>query len=162
VLAALVAASRKRLWITNSYFAPSRMAIRLLGHAAERGVDVRLLLQGRTDMPLVRHAGHGNFHELLTSGVRIFEYQPAILHAKTLVVDDYVSVVGSSNLDFRSFFFNAECNVLILDDANGRTMARMYEEDLGQSIEMRLDNWNHRPPAHRLGDALARCLSPLL
>ena len=162
VLAALVAASRKRLWITNSYFAPDRKAIRLLGRAAQRGVDVRLLLQGRTDMPLVRHAGRGNYSDLLASGVRIFEYQPAILHAKTLVVDDYVSVVGSSNLDFRSFYFNAECNVLIFDDATGQTMAQTFEEDLGQSLEMRLETWNQRPLAHRLGDALARCLSPLL
>jgi cardiolipin synthase len=162
VLAALVGASRKRLWITNSYFAPNRTAIRLLGRAAQRGVDVRLLLQGRTDMPLVRHAGHGNFPDLLASGVRIFEYQSAILHAKTLLVDDYVSVVGSSNLDFRSFYFNAECNVLIWDDATGRTMAQVFEEDLGQSVEMRLPTWNQRPAAHRVGDALARCLSPLL
>jgi cardiolipin synthase len=162
VLAALVGASRKRLWITNSYFAPNRTAIRLLGRAAQRGVDVRLLLQGRTDMPFVRHAGRGNYSDLLTSGVRVFEYQSAILHAKTLVVDDYVSVVGSSNLDFRSFYFNAECNVLIFDDASGRTMTQAFEEDLGQSLEMRLENWNHRPLAHRLGDALARCLSPLL
>ena len=162
VLAALVAASRKRLWITNSYFAPNRTAIRLLGCAAQRGVDVRLLLQGRTDMPLVRHAGHGSFPDLLASGVRIFEYPSAILHAKTLVVDDYVSVVGSSNLDFRSFYFNAECNVLVLDDATGRTMAQAFEEDLGQSVEMRLETWNQRPLAHRCGDALARCLSPLL
>ena len=110
----------------------------------------------------MRHAGHGSFHDLLTSGVRIFEYQPAILHAKTLVADDYASVVGSSNLDFRSFYFNAECNVLILDDATGRAMAQRFEEDLGQSIEMRLEDWSHRPLAHRLGDALARCLSPLL
>lgn len=161
VLAALVAASRKRLWITNSYFAPNRTAIRLLGHAAQRGVDVRLLLQGRSDMPWVRHAGHGNFPDLLASGVRIFEYQSAILHAKTLVVDDYVSVVGSSNLDFRSFYFNAECNVLIFDDATGRTMAQTFQEDLGQSIEMQLEAWNQRPLAHRFGDALARCLSPL-
>ena len=102
------------------------------------------------------------FPDLLASGVRLFEYQSAILHAKTLVVDDYVSVVGSSNLDFRSFYFNAECNVLILDDATGRTMAQAFEEDLGQSLEMRLETWNHRPLAHRLGDALARCLSPLL
>ena len=161
VLAALVGASRKRLWITNSYFAPNRTAIRLLGRAAQRGVDVRLLLQGRSDMPFVRHAGHGNFPDLLAAGVRIFEYQPAILHAKTLVVDDHVSVIGSSNLDFRSFYFNAECNVLIFDDATARTMAQTFQEDLGQSIEMRLEAWNQRPLAHRLGDALARCLSPL-
>ena len=93
--------------------------------------------------------------------MRIFEYQSAILHAKTLVVDDYVSVVGSSNLDFRSFYFNAECNVLIFDDATGRTMAQTFQEDLGQSIEMQLEAWNQRPLAHRFGDALARCLSPL-
>ena len=123
---------------------------------------MRLLLQGPTDMPLVRHAGHGNFPALLASGVRLFEYQSAILHAKTLVVDDCVSVVGSSNLDFRSFYFNAECNVLILDDATGRAMAQVFEEDLGQCLEMRLENWNRRPLTHRLGDALARCLSPLL
>ncbi|MBI5383320.1 MAG: cardiolipin synthase [Verrucomicrobia bacterium] len=162
VLAALVGAARKRLWITNSYFAPNRTAIRLLGQAAQRGVDVRLLLQGRTDMPVVRHAGRGNFRDLLASGVRIFEYQSAILHAKTLVVDDFVSVVGSSNLDFRSFYFNAECNVLIFDDPTGRTMAQTFEEDLDHSLEIQLEAWNQRPLAHRLGDALARCFSPLL
>jgi cardiolipin synthase len=162
VLAALVGASRKRLWITNSYFAPNRTAIRLLGDAARRGVDVRLLLPGPTDMPLVRHAGHGNYSALLAHGVRVFEYQAAILHAKTLVVDDYVSVVGSSNLDFRSFYFNAECNVLILDDGTGRRMARAFEEDLERALEVRLEDWQHRPLAHRWGDALARCLSPLL
>jgi len=162
VLAALVGASRKRLWITNSYFAPNRTAIRLLGRAAQRGVDVRLLLQGRTDMPLVHRAGRGNFADLLGNGVRVFEYQSAILHAKTLVVDDYVSVVGSSNLDFRSFYFNAECNVLIFDDTTARAMADAFQEDLGQSIEMHLESWKRRPLVHRLGDAIARCLSPLL
>lgn len=162
VLAALVGASRKRLWITNSYFAPNRTAIRLLGCAAQRGVDVRLLLPGPTDMPLVRHAGHGNYSALLAHGVRVFEYQAAVLHAKTLVVDDFVSVVGSSNLDFRSFYFNAECNVLILDEGTGRRMARAFEEDLDQAIEVRPEVWHRRPLAHRLGDALARCLSPLL
>jgi cardiolipin synthase len=125
-------------------------------------VDVRLLLQGRTDTPFVRHAGHGNFSELLASGVRLFEFQSAILHAKTLVVDDCVSVVGSSNLDFRSFYFNAECNVLTWDDATARTMGEAFEKDLGQSLEMRLESWNHRSMGHRIGDALAHCLSPVL
>src|ERR1041385_6711073 len=138
VLAALVAASRQRLWITNSYFAPNRIAIELLGQVARRGVDVRLLLPGRSDMPLVRHAGHGNFSALLASGVRIFEFQAAILHAKTLLADNHISVVGSSNLDFRSFYFNAECNVLILDDETGQSMAEAFEKDLDQSVEVRL------------------------
>jgi cardiolipin synthase len=162
VFAAIVGASRERLWVTNSYFAPRRNAIIVLGRAAQRGVDVRLLLPGISDVPLVRHAGHGCFAELLASGVRIFEYQPAILHAKTLVADDYVTVVGSTNLDFRSFHFNAECNVLIFDHETGHSMSRAFQSDIGQSAEIRLDTWSQRTIAHRLGDALARRLSPLL
>ena len=162
VLAVIVGASRERLWITNSYFAPRRIAIDLLGRAAQRGVDVRLLLPGISDIPLVRHAGHGYFADLLESGVRIFEYQPANLHAKTLVADDYVTVVGSSNLDFRSFQFNAECNVLILDEDTGQRMTCAFEADLAGSVEIQLDHWRKRPIAHRFGDAIARCLSPLL
>jgi cardiolipin synthase len=73
-------------------------------------------------------------------GVRLFEYQPAILHAKTHLVDDHVSVVGSSNLDFRSSYFNAECNVLILDDETGQTMAQAFQKDLEQSAEVRPGN----------------------
>jgi cardiolipin synthase len=162
VLAGLVGASRKRLWISNSYFAPNRTAIRLLTRAARRGVDVRLLLQGPSDIPLVRHAGHGNYSELLASGVRIFEYKSAILHAKTIVADDYVSVIGSSNLDFRSFYFNSECNVLIFDDAAGQSMVKEFLEDLEQSVEIDIETWNRRSFIHRLLDAVAHCLSPLL
>jgi cardiolipin synthase len=162
VLAAIVGASRQRLWITNSYFAPRRNAFAVLGRAAQRGVDVRLLLPGISDVPLVRHAGHGSFSELLASGVRIFEYQPAILHAKTMVADDYVTVVGSSNLDFRSFHFNAECNVLLLDDDIGQRMTCAFEADLAESLEIQLEHWKKRPMAHRFGDSIARFLSPLL
>jgi cardiolipin synthase A/B len=162
VLAAIVGGCRKRIWITNSYFAPRRVAVDLLGQAARRGVDVRLLLPGISDVPLVRHAGHGHFGDLLASGVRVFEYQPAILHAKTLVADDYVTVIGSSNLDFRSFHFNAECNVLILDGQIAQRMVRAFEVDLAKSREIRPGLWKKRSLFHRVGDSLARCLSPLL
>ena len=119
-LAAIVAAARKRIWITNAYFAPRRRAVSALGDAARRGVDVRLLLPGRTDVPIVRHAGHGYFAALLRRSVRVFEYQPAVLHSKTLVADDFLVFAGSSNLDFRSFHFNAECNVVMLDADTGK------------------------------------------
>jgi cardiolipin synthase len=160
VLAATVAAARERVWITNAYFAPRRRAIDALGGAARRGVDVRLLLPGRTDVPFVRHAGHGWYESLLAVGVRVFEYQPAILHAKTAVTDDFVSLVGSSNLDFRSFHFNAECNFLILDEEVGRTMSAAFERDLASSRE--IDSSWRRTFLHRAGDAVARKLGPLL
>lgn len=162
VFSALVGASRRRLWITNAYFAPRPIAILALTDAARRGVDVRLLLPGQSDVPLVRHAGHGFYAELLAAGVRVFEYQPAILHEKSVVADDYVTLVGSSNLDFRSFHFNAECNVLIFDDTTARQMTEAFEEDLRHSVEIRLGAWKQRHMMHRIGDALARSLSPLL
>ena len=161
-LAAIVAAARERIWITNAYFAPRRRAVELLGEAAGRGVDVRLLLPGRSDVPLVRHAGHGYYAALLKRGVRIFEYQPAVLHAKTLVVDDFVSLAGSSNLDFRSFHFNAECNIVMLDSDIGRRFSETFEEDLKRSVEITPPQWARRSFLHRAGDALARRLGPIL
>ena len=162
VLAAIVAATRKRLWITNAYFAPRRRAVEVLGQAAGRGVDVRILLPGLSDVPLVRHAGHGNYAALLRRGVRIFEYQAAVLHAKTLVADDILSFAGSTNLDFRSFHFNAECNLVLLDPGTARAFSEAFEADLARSIEITPALWARRSFFHRVGDALARALGPFL
>jgi cardiolipin synthase A/B len=162
VLVAIAAAARRTLWITNAYFAPGRAAVRELGAAARRGVDVRLLLPGKTDAPIVRYAAHGMYAELLEVGVRIFEYQAAVLHAKSLVADGHLSLVGSSNLDFRSFFFNAECNLVILGKDSAQTLEQAFAADLAQSEEILAGPWRARPLAHRLRDGLARCLAPIL
>lgn len=162
VLAAIVGAARRHLWITNAYFAPGRLGIDLLGEAAGRGVDVRLLLPGWTDVPLLRHAAHGYYADLLARGVRVFEYGGHVLHAKSLVADGYASVVGSTNLDFRSFVFNAECNLVILDRATGARMEEIFRDDLAASKEILPREWRSRSLPHRLGDRLARGLSPVL
>lgn len=162
VLAAIVAAARRRVWITNAYFAPRMAAVRILGCAVRAGVDVRLLLPGSTDVPLVRHAGHGYYRALLERGVRIFEYGRSLLHAKSMVADGLASVVGSTNLDFRSFHFNAECNLVVLDPGTGRRLEEVFEQDLEDAEEITLDAWSRRGRLHRLGDRAARWLSPLL
>jgi cardiolipin synthase len=161
-LAAIAAAARDTYWLANGYFAPGRGLVAILGHAARRGLDVRLLLPGRTDMPVVRHAGHGWYSRLLARGIRIFEYQKAVLHAKTIVADRHVSVIGSSNLDFRSFRFNAECNVVVFDDALGEAMARAFELDSQHSHEVGLPAWQQRGNLHRAIDRAAGLLTPLL
>ena len=161
-LAALVGAARKYVWITNAYFAPGWAAVRILGSAARRGVDVRLMLPGRSDVPLARHAGHGYYSRLLSRGVRIFEYQASILHAKTLVADDYVSVVGSTNLDFRSFLFNAECDLMILGETVAGRVAEAFEKDMKHAVEIHRPEWRRRPALHRIGDRMARWLAPFL
>ncbi|HEV8610020.1 MAG TPA: phospholipase D-like domain-containing protein [Thermoanaerobaculia bacterium] len=161
-LAAIVGGAREKVWITNAYFAPRARAVRILAEAVRRGVDVRLLLPGKSDVPLVRHAGHGYFRALLELGVRVYEYGAAILHAKTLVADDFVSVVGSTNLDFRSFHLNAEANLVILDAESGRAFADAFRDDLTRSVEIDGDGWTRRAGLHRIGDNLARRLGPLL
>jgi cardiolipin synthase A/B len=162
VLAAIVAATRKRLWISNAYFAPGRRAVRILGEAVRRGVDVRLLLPGLSDVPLVRHAGHGHYAALLECGVRIFEYRAAVLHAKSVTADDFLSVAGSTNLDFRSFHFNAECNLAMLDPETARAFSEAFDADLARSVEITPALWARRSFLHRTGDALARQLGPFL
>ena len=162
VLAAIVAAARKRLWITNAYFSPGSRAVTILAEAVRRGVDVRILLPGVSDVPLVRHAGHGHYAALLESGVRIFEYQAAVLHAKSVTADDFLSVAGSTNLDFRSFHFNAECNLVMLDPETARMFSEAFEEDLTRSTEITPALWARRSFLHRTGDAIARLLGPFL
>lgn len=159
VLAALVGGARQRLWITTPYFAPPIPALGLLRRAARRGVDVRLLVPGPlADVPLVRHAAHGTYASLLSSGVRVFEYEPATLHAKTVVIDSHVGLVGSSNLDFRSLWLNAECNLLIFDDAGARDLDVAFLQDLEASTEILAVIWARRTIGHRLVDAVSRAL----
>ena len=161
-LAALIGAARQSVWITNPYFCPPLFALRILRDAVRRGVDVRLLLPGPSDVPLVRHAGHGFFGYLLRRGVKIFEYQPSVLHAKTVVADGYASIIGSSNLDFRSFWFNAECNLLVLDECVAETLTEGFEDDLRRSREITLEYWKTRTFRHRLADSVARGMRRLL
>jgi cardiolipin synthase len=161
-MAAIVGAARQRVWLTNAYFAPGWAAVRILGDAAQRGVDVRLLLPGKTDVPIVRRAAHGYYDRLLARGVRIFEYQTAILHAKSLTADGYVSLAGSTNLDFRSFLFNSECDVLMLDETVARRAEEAFEEDMLGSVEVHRTLWRRRPFLRKTGDSLARMLAPVL
>lgn len=162
ILSAIVAASRRRFWITNAYFAPKKGTLERLAAAVGRGVDVRLLLPGVSDVPLVRHAGHGSYRALLERGVRIFEYQSAVLHAKTLVADEQAAVVGSTNLDYRSVDFNAELNLVMLCPETNAALAAAFERDLESSTEILLSDWRRRPMLEKLGDRLARCLAPIL
>lgn len=158
IMAALVGGARERLYITTPYFAPPTRALRLIARAARQGVDVRLLLPARSDVAIMRHAAHGAYSYLLKRGVRIFEYTAAVLHAKTLVVDGHAGMVGSSNLDFRSFWLNAECNVLLFDNDCGAALEQAFFEDLRESTEITEQPWSKRTLRHAMLDGLARSL----
>lgn len=158
-LSALTGAARERLWICTPYFAPPDWLLWQLGAAARRGVDVRLVVPGeQIDVPLVRHAARGAYPALLTHGVRVYEYQAAILHAKVLVADGHATLLGSSNLDFRSFWWNAEVNLLVFDDGCAAAVEAQLLEDFGRSTEISAAQWRQRPWWRRGLEGLARTL----
>jgi cardiolipin synthase len=162
-LAISIAGARKTLYITNAYFAPERHFIELLTDAARRGVDVRVLTGGPlTDVQIVRLAGRAWYSTLLAAGVRIYEWQPTTLHAKTFVVDGLWSTVGSMNFDNRSLVLNDEANLMILDPNVGRQMNAVFVEDLRYAEEITPATFARRSPLQRLGEQAANLLSRLL
>jgi cardiolipin synthase len=130
-LALSIAGARRTLFITNAYFAPDKNFVEMLADAARRGVDVQLLVGGpSTDVRVARLAAHARYDKLLAAGVRIYEYEPTTLHAKTLVVDGVWSSVGTMNFDNRSLALNDEATLMVLDEPFGRMMEAMFRKDL--------------------------------
>jgi cardiolipin synthase len=145
-LALSIAGSRKTLYISNSYFVLSDDFCNLLIRAVKRGVDVRVLtVSSKTDVKTTWYAGRALYEKLLEGGVRIYEYQPTMMHAKTMVVDGLFSAIGSMNFDNRSLAFNNESQVLALDPVVGQTMDSIFIDDLKYSEEMKLETFRRRP-----------------
>ncbi|MCC6623851.1 MAG: cardiolipin synthase [Deltaproteobacteria bacterium] len=156
------AASEKRIWATSPYFVPDRVIQSALVTAALRGVDVRLLVPRRSDSRLVDWASRYYFGELLESGVRVFEYDRGFLHAKSLVVDDWVAAIGSSNMDIRSFQLNYELTAFVYDRDFAQSVARQYALDLANATELPRRWLETQSYGKRLLHAAAGLLSPLL
>lgn len=154
----IVSATRS-IYISNAYFVPDRDTIRALEGAVRRGVDVRVIVPGEyTDVPIVRQASRLHYEALLKRGIRIFEYQPTMMHAKTMVVDGIWSTIGSSNFDDRSFRLNDEVNVNVYDEGIAAQMETMFFEDLARSQEITLRRWFRRPLFERWKESLAGVL----
>ena len=148
--------SKKSIHITCAYFVPDDQTMQALVDAAQRGVDVQLVLPSVSDSGLVYHAGHAFYERLLKAGVRIHELKLSVLHAKTAVIDGVWSTVGSTNLDTRSFLHNSEVNVIVLGDAFGSEMENAFKEDLRNSKEITRQAWADRPVSVRFKEWLAR------
>lgn len=132
----IAAVARKHLWLTDAYFVGFTPYVRALCAAAADGVDVRLLVPGASDLPLVSRLSRAGYRPLLEAGVRIFEWDGSMLHAKTAVADDYWARVGSTNLNFASWMNNYELDVAIEDPRVAAQMAAMYEDDLHNATEI--------------------------
>lgn len=140
-----IAQCRNRIWITNAYFVPNNFLLRRLKEAASNGVDVRILLPQKSDILMMPWASSTFYYSLLATGVKIFEYLPSMLHAKTLILDDWV-LVGSSNLNHRSLLHDLEADIKIHSKEARQYLVQRFLEDLQQSREISLDRWHIQRP----------------
>ncbi len=137
--------AKRRVWLGTAYFVPSWKLRRALRYAARMGADVRLLLPGQeTDHAAVRLAGRRYYAALLNHGVRIFEYQPRVLHSKALICDQWVTI-GSSNFDRWNFRWNLEANQAVDDQRFTEEVTEMFERDFSECVEITLERWLKRP-----------------
>jgi len=158
-----IAAARKTLYVTSAYFAPDRNFIDLLVAADKRGVDVRILTAGaQTDINVVRLAGRAWYETLLAGGVRVYEWQPSTLHAKTFIIDGEWATIGSMNFDNRSLALNDEATLMVRDTALGKQMEGIFLDDLRSAREITLPEFSQRSWLQRIAERSANVITRLL
>jgi cardiolipin synthase len=155
-LISAINSAESQVYLTNAYFLPDPQLLAALKDAAARGVDVRLLLPGKSDSDLVLNATRSFYRALLTSGIKVYERQDALLHSKTAMIDGVWSTVGSTNLDWRSRLNNQEIDAVILGQDFGSRMQTMFGQDLQASRQITLKDWEKRSLLLRLKETSAR------
>jgi cardiolipin synthase len=148
--------AEQQVHIANAYFVPDPQLLKALTDAAQRGVEVKLILPSYTDSWVVFNAGRLHYSRLLRAGVKIYERRGAVMHSKTASIDGVWSTIGSTNLDWRSFLHNDEINAAILGRDFARQMDAMFAKDLAESDAIDPDRWEHRPLLFRLKEWAAR------
>lgn len=157
-----IARARQRIWIQTPYYLPSDVLNTALHEAALAGIDVHLMLPARSDSKVVDLATHSYLDDMMKAGVKISFYTPGFLHSKLLIIDDMLSVIGSANMDFRSFEHNFEINAFVYDREFASRMAAIFEDDLAHCHTVTPGEWFTRPRTRRVAESLMRVFSPLL
>ena len=157
-----VSNARQRIWIQTPYYLPSDVLNSALQVAALAGIDVRLMLPARSDARAVDLASHSYLDDMMKAGVKILFYKPGFLHSKLMIVDDRLTVIGSANMDFRSFEHNFEINAFVYDGEFNARMSEIFAADAAHCHAVRPGEWFNRPRTRRWAESLMRVFSPLL
>jgi cardiolipin synthase len=161
-LLSAVRSATARIWVNAAYFVPTHAEKIALEHAAERGVDVRLLLPSHSDSPAALAVGQSRYSDLLGAGVKIYERADGILHSKTVVMDGVWSIIGSSNFDHRSVLFNDELDAVIIGTHTGAQLESYFDQDLQHAAAVDLAQWRRRPLTRKLREQFWRLWEQLL
>jgi cardiolipin synthase len=162
MLLTTIYSARTELIMTTPYFLPGEAMLTAIKSAAHRGVDVTIIVPARVDSPLVRLASRSSFEELLAAGVHIKRFRGGLLHSKTVSVDGEFGLIGSVNLDMRSFWLNFEVTLFVYDPHFASILRQTQTGYVGDSEAIDLQSWRERPVSSRLMENIARLLSPLL
>lgn len=161
-LISAIRSAEQRIWLTTAYFVPTFEEKRALIAAAERGVDVRLMLPAVSDASQAVAVARSHYGDLLEAGVKIFEIEHVILHSKAVAIDGVWSAIGSSNFDHRSVLFNDEVEAIVLGRKTAGELEKVFEQDQMSAKEIMLEEWEKRPITDRMTDFLQRSLQYLL
>jgi cardiolipin synthase A/B len=161
-LLSAIRSAQKTIWLTTAYFVPTEDEMHDLEAAAQRGVDVRLMLPSKSDSALAMAVGHSDYEDLLEAGVKIFEYEDGRLHSKCVVIDGVWSTVGSSNFDHRSVLFNDEVDAVILGPKTARQLEAQFTKDETEARRITLSAWEARPLSERIQELYSRTVANLL
>lgn len=161
LLRLVISIAQHRLRVTTGYFVPDSATVEMLCNAAARGVAIDILMPGPyTDSRVARMAGEDTYEQLLEAGVNLYRYQPTMLHAKIVLMDEAVAVIGSANFNHRSMGKDDEIALCVIDDALFAKLAGDFEHDRGRCEQVRLEPWRKRGPWQRLKELIGRFLSP--
>ncbi len=161
-ISSAIMSANKYVYIHTPYFIPNEVLNSCIQMAAMSGVDVRLMIPTRSDSRLSDYCTWSYLGHILEAGVRVYRYKQGFLHSKAIVIDNYVSVVGSANLDERSFNQNFEANAFIYDEATALQLRTHFERDIENSEEITFEMWNNRKRTQKLKESFARLFSPLM
>ena len=154
--------AKHSIYIQTPYFLPSDSLLKAMQSAALAGVDVRLMIPRTPDSSMLRLATGSYLKECMLSGIKVYFYEPAMMHAKVVIVDDEFVTTGSTNFDFRSFEHNFECNVLVYNKEFNCKMKAIFEDDMLQSTRLSLGKWKQRPLLQKALESIVRLISPIL
>ncbi|HHT22650.1 MAG TPA: cardiolipin synthase [Bacteroidales bacterium] len=161
-ICAAIMAANKYVYIHTPYFMPNDLVNGCIQMAALNGTEIRVMIPDKSDVKLTDLGTASFLADVMEAGVRVFRYKSGMLHSKAIVVDDFVSIVGSANIDDRSFKHNFEVNAFIYDEKTALQLKELFEDDMEYCEELNLNDWNKRPRRQKLKESFARLFSPLM
>lgn len=161
-ISSAIMSAQKYIFIHTPYFVPNDVILNNIQMAAMSGIDIRLMIPRKSDSRLSDACTSSYLGEIIEAGVKVYQFQEGFLHSKAIVIDDFISIVGSANLDERSFNQNFEANAFIYDSKTALTLKELFLEDMQNCKEITFENWNGRTRRQKLKESIARLFSPLV